>query len=136
MSIAERVSWALVALGLVGCAPESAEAEQHLGYEVIPGSFVPGKGPDGNSVFLDAPEGLILVDTGRHPAHRDKLLGYAKAKGKPLAAIINNHWHIDHTPGNAAIMAAYPDAAVPARQAIANDSAPSRHTVCRNETST
>src|SRR3546814_12610979 len=117
MSIAERVSWALVALGLVGCAPESAEAEQHLGYEVIPGSFVPGQGPDGNSVFLDAPEGLILVDTGRHPAHRDKLLGYAQAKGKPIAAIIKTNWHLDHTTGQAKIIADYPATAVNASQA-------------------
>ena len=29
-------------------------------------------GPDGNSVFLGTDAGLILVDTGRHPAHRDK----------------------------------------------------------------
>src|SRR3546814_17888470 len=107
MSIAERVSWALVALGLVGCAPESAEAEQHLGYEVIPGSFVPGKRPDGNSVFLDAPEGLILVDNGRHPAHSDKLLDYAQAKGKTREAISKTHRHPDHKTGKHANMVTY-----------------------------
>lgn len=118
MSIAERVGWVLAVLGLAGGAPGLAEAEQSLGYEVIPGSFVPGKGPDGNSVFLDAPEGLILVDTGRHPAHRDKLLAYANAKGRPIAAIINTHWHLDHTTGNAEIRAAYPEAEVHASRAI------------------
>ncbi len=46
-------------------------------YHLIPGSVIPNRGPDGNSVFLDAPDGLILVDTGRHPEHRDRLLAYA-----------------------------------------------------------
>ena len=44
------------------------------GWHLVPGSLEPNRGPDGNSVFLDAPAGLILIDTGRHPAHRDRLL--------------------------------------------------------------
>ena len=96
---------ALLALALAGAAPAP-------GWHFVPGSFEPGRGPDGNSVFLDAPEGLILVDTGRHPAHQAKLLAYAKARGRPIAAIVNTHWHLDHTGGNAEIRAAYPRAQV------------------------
>lgn len=48
---------------------------------VLPGSYMPGSGPDGNSVFLDAPDGLILVDTGRHPAHQEKVVVFAKERG-------------------------------------------------------
>jgi glyoxylase-like metal-dependent hydrolase (beta-lactamase superfamily II) len=99
---------ASLTLALAAPAPAAAPPAWHL----IPGGFEPGRGPDGNSVFLDAPEGLILVDTGRHPGHQEKLLAYAKARGKPVAAIVNTHWHLDHSGGNAELRAAYPGAPV------------------------
>ncbi|HEV2569976.1 MBL fold metallo-hydrolase [Sphingomonas sp.] len=77
-------------------------------WTLVPGSFAPAKGPDGNSVLIDAPAGLVLVDTGRHPAHQDKLIAAARARGKPVAAIVNTHWHLDHTGGNAEMRAAFP----------------------------
>jgi glyoxylase-like metal-dependent hydrolase (beta-lactamase superfamily II) len=95
----------LLAFALAGAAPSP-------GWHLVPGSFDPGRQPDGNSVFLDAPEGLILIDTGRHPAHQEKLLAYAKARGRPIAAIVNTHWHLDHTGGNSKIKAIYPEVAV------------------------
>lgn len=87
-------------------------------YQLIPGSVPLDKGPDGNSIFLDAPDGLILIDTGRHPAHSAKLLSYARERGKPIVAIINTHWHLDHTTGNHEIRQAYPGAKVYATTAI------------------
>jgi glyoxylase-like metal-dependent hydrolase (beta-lactamase superfamily II) len=104
----------LLAAALAGTAPAAERPDWHL----VPGSFEPGRGPDGNSVFLDAPAGLILVDTGRHPAHQDKLLAYAKARGRPIAAIVNTHWHLDHSGGNAEIRAAYPGAGLFASMAV------------------
>ncbi|MCB9521408.1 MAG: MBL fold metallo-hydrolase [Kofleriaceae bacterium] len=85
---------------------------------VIPGTFAPHAGPDGNSVVLDAPRGLIVVDTGRHLAHQEALLAHARAVGKPIAVIVNTHWHLDHTGGNAELLAAFPDAEVVATPAI------------------
>ena len=99
---------------LAACSSASQAASYHL----IPGSFVANRGPDGNSVFLDTKEGLILVDTGRHPEHRDKLLAYAKARGRPIVAIFNTHWHLDHTTGNAELRAAYPQARVHGTSAV------------------
>ena len=87
-------------------------------YTLIPGSVPLDKGPDGNSIFLDAPQGLIVVDTGRHPEHAELLLAYAKQRGKPIAAIVNTHWHLDHTTGNYDIRSAYPKAQVYATNAI------------------
>jgi glyoxylase-like metal-dependent hydrolase (beta-lactamase superfamily II) len=87
-------------------------------YSLISGSVPTDKGPDGNSIFLDAPQGLILVDTGRHPAHAQKLLDYARKRGRPIAAIVNTHWHLDHTTGNYDIRTAYPKAQVYATTAI------------------
>jgi glyoxylase-like metal-dependent hydrolase (beta-lactamase superfamily II) len=99
------------------CAAPSAGTKADS-YHLIPGSVPMDKGPDGNSIFLDAPEGLILIDTGRHPAHAERLLAYASERGKPIAAIVNTHWHLDHTTGNYDIHHAYPQARVYATGAI------------------
>jgi glyoxylase-like metal-dependent hydrolase (beta-lactamase superfamily II) len=87
-------------------------------WTLIPGSFDPRKGPDGNSVLIDAPEGLVLVDTGRHPEHQAKLIAAARPRGKPIAAIVNTHWHLDHSGGNAEVRAAFPDISVIGSDAV------------------
>lgn len=106
-----------VAAALAGaaCAPLERGA---AGWHLVPGGFEPGGQPDGNSVFLDAPDGLILVDTGRHPEHQAKLLDHAREQGRPIAAVVNTHWHLDHSSGNGAILAAFPEAEVHASNAI------------------
>jgi glyoxylase-like metal-dependent hydrolase (beta-lactamase superfamily II) len=76
--------------------------------QLISGAWERGRGPDGNAVLIEAPDGLILVDSGRHPAHQQAILDAARARGKPIAAIVNTHWHLDHTGGNAEIRAAFP----------------------------
>ncbi len=58
------------------------------------------QGPDGNSIILDAPDGLIVFDTGRHPEHRTSNPRLRQERGRPVAAIVNSHWHLDHTTGN------------------------------------
>jgi glyoxylase-like metal-dependent hydrolase (beta-lactamase superfamily II) len=102
---------------LAACAGSSAGTAMES-LHLIPGSVPMDKGPDGNSIFLDAPDGLILIDTGRHPAHAEKLIAYAKERERPIAAIINTHWHLDHTTGNYDVRQAFPDAKVYATTAI------------------
>jgi glyoxylase-like metal-dependent hydrolase (beta-lactamase superfamily II) len=104
-------------LALAAChaeTPQSPPAEPF----VIAGAFPFDRGPDGNSIILDAPRGLIVVDTGRHTEHQDKILAYAKRAGKPIAAIVNTHWHLDHTGGNAELRAVYPNAEIIATNAV------------------
>ena len=79
------------------------------GVRFIPGSFTPGSQPDGNTVIFDAPRGLIVVDTGRHPSHTQKIIDDARAAGRPIEAVINTHWHLDHIGGNKLIRAAFPN---------------------------
>ena len=69
---------ALAALPAGASAPKIKliDADYHL----VPGSVPLDKGPDGNSIFLGAPKGLVLVDTGRHPEHAGKLLAYARQR--------------------------------------------------------
>jgi glyoxylase-like metal-dependent hydrolase (beta-lactamase superfamily II) len=88
------------------------------GVWLIPGGIRPNREPDGNTVVFAAPAGLIVMDTGRHPWHRQAILDFAKAQGKPIAAIVNSHWHLDHVSGNPASRAAYPDLKVYASNAI------------------
>ena len=106
-----------VVLGLVGCGSPRAPA-YNPEPAVIAGAFPEDRGPDGNSIVFDAPRGLIVVDTGRHTQHQDKLLAYAKRAGKPIAAIVNTHWHLDHTGGNAELRAVYPQAEIIATRAV------------------
>jgi len=85
---------------------------------LLRGHFESGRQPDGNSVLLVAPQGLVVVDTGRHPAHTQALLDFALARGQPVAAIVNTHWHLDHVGGNPHVRSAYPRAPVHASDAI------------------
>jgi glyoxylase-like metal-dependent hydrolase (beta-lactamase superfamily II) len=111
-----RLHMIVAGLALTACAvPGIAKAPA---YHLIPGQIPADKGPDGNTVVLEAPQGLIVVDTGRHPEHSAAILAYAKARGRPIAAIINSHWHLDHTTGNYDIRRVYPRAEVYATNAI------------------
>ena len=102
-------------LATAACA-SSAQSEN---YHLIPGRVpLDWQGPDGNTIVLDAPDGLIVVDTGRSPQHAQAIIDYAKSRGKPIAAILNSHWHLDHTTGNYDIRQAYPEAQVYATTAI------------------
>lgn len=87
-------------------------------YHLIPGAIPRDSGPDGNTIVLDAPQGLIVFDTGRHPEHAQAIIDYAKARHRPIAAIVNSHWHLDHTTGNWDIRRAYPRVAVYASGAL------------------
>jgi glyoxylase-like metal-dependent hydrolase (beta-lactamase superfamily II) len=89
------------------------------GADLVPGRFVQGTQPDGNSVLLLAPEGLIVVDTGRHADHTQAILDRAAEDGVPIAAVINTHWHLDHIGGNPRIRQAFPDVIIWASGAIA-----------------
>jgi len=92
------------------------------GVWLIPGGIPAGREPDGNTIVFDAAKALIVMDTGRHAWHREAILDFAKAHHKPIAAIINSHWHLDHVSGNPDLRAAYPALRVYASNAI--DDAP------------
>jgi glyoxylase-like metal-dependent hydrolase (beta-lactamase superfamily II) len=106
----------MILAAFASCAAARTPAAET--YHLIPGQFGPNSGPDGNSIFLDAPLGLILVDTGRHPEHTERLLAYARERGRPIVAVFNTHWHLDHSSGNGLIRAAFPRAQLYASNAI------------------
>jgi glyoxylase-like metal-dependent hydrolase (beta-lactamase superfamily II) len=125
------LSAVLLALAAVAAAPgagaspaatsaAASAAPERLAADTwwLRGAFVPGRQPDGNSVLLRGPEGLVVVDSGRHAAHGAALLAFAAAQELPVVAVVNTHWHLDHVSGNPALRAAHPDLAVHASDAI------------------
>ncbi|HEV7690659.1 MAG TPA: MBL fold metallo-hydrolase [Hyphomonadaceae bacterium] len=105
-------------LGLIAACASTPAGEQ--GHTFIPGSFAPQRQPDGNSIVLNAEGGVIVVDTGRHAAHTQQVIEAAKVHGGVLA-IINTHWHLDHTSGNIALREAYPSVEIYANAAALHD---------------
>lgn len=113
--------WLTMSIAQSAAAPAVATpppTEIAPGVELLAGAILPERGPDGNTVVFDAPDGLVVVDTGRHAWHSDAILAWAKSEGRPVAAIVNTHWHLDHTSGNGRIKAAFPKARVYATDAI------------------
>lgn len=106
----------LLTAALSATAPALAPVTIADGVVLVPGSFVPGSQPDGNSVVFRAPDGYVVVDTGRHAAHTLRVI--AEASGASVVAVVNTHWHLDHVGGNAKLRAAHPDAVFYASDAI------------------
>lgn len=105
-------------LSLASCA--SSPAGPGLApIKIIPGYFGEARAPDGNTIVFEGRRGLVVVDTGRHLDHQEKILAYARERGKPIAAIVNTHWHLDHSGGNAEIRAVHPAAKLHASNAVA-----------------
>jgi len=115
-----RVLSSILSLTLLAPALRASDSSQRLaeGVDLLPGAFVPGEQPDGNTVIFDAPAGLVVVDTGRHRAHAQRILDAAAARGRPIVAIVNSHWHLDHVAGNVAVREVWPNAQVHASTAI------------------
>jgi glyoxylase-like metal-dependent hydrolase (beta-lactamase superfamily II) len=88
------------------------------GTYLVEGESLPNRQLDGNSVIIVAPKGLIVFDTGRYKKHAQQLLDFAREQNRPIAAIINSHWHLDHVGGNPLLRAAFPDIRVYASSAI------------------
>ncbi len=108
---------------------------------LIPGGFEPGHQPDSNTLVWEGPDGLVVLDTGRHVAHSDAIIAFADARHARVAAIVNSHWHLDHVSGNPRLKAKWPGAKVYASGAIdaaltgflAKSAASSREMLAKNQ---
>lgn len=103
-------------------APETPAppVPQHVAGAVwlIAGGFPPGRQPDGNTIVFAGRNGLVVMDTGRHPWHTMAIRDFAVSRHEPIVAIVNSHWHLDHVSGNPSLKSAYPGAVVYASNAI------------------
>lgn len=106
----------IVLLAQAAASPQqpvpSTPVEVAPGVRLIRTAPVQGRGPDGNTVIFDAPDGLVVVDTGRHASLTDAILAFAREQKRPIVAIVNTHWHLDHNSGNRRLKAVFPGAKV------------------------
>ena len=116
--MARAASFALIFLWLAHTSGVTAATPVAPGIQLIPGAARADSQPDGNSILIEAPAGLIVFDTGRHVEHTRQVLDFAAAAHRPIVAIINSHWHLDHTGGNVLLREKYPDVHVYASSAI------------------
>jgi glyoxylase-like metal-dependent hydrolase (beta-lactamase superfamily II) len=108
-----------VVLGVLASAGLARSASELApGVDLIPGKFVAGTQPDGNTVVFTTPDGLVVFDTGRHPEHTQQIVDFANVAKKPVVAIVNSHWHLDHVGGNVLLREKYPDVRIYASGAI------------------
>jgi glyoxylase-like metal-dependent hydrolase (beta-lactamase superfamily II) len=108
----------LVTATLTGTAAAIPPRSVAPGVGVLLGSFVEGTQPDGNTVIFTAPDGLVVMDTGRHAEHTQQILDFAQRVQQPIKAVINSHWHLDHIGGISRIRDAYPQVRIYASGAI------------------
>ena len=114
-----RIGIRTLAAAALLCGPCAGAASLIApGTYFIEGEATPNRQPDGNSIVIAAPQGLIVFDTGRHPEHMQEILQFARMQDRPIAAIINSHWHLDHVGGNPRLRAAFPGIRVYASSAI------------------
>ena len=117
MSVIRRLAVAFGLFAIALCA--YAQSEVAPGIRWIAGAVVPGTQPDGNSVVFTTKDGLVVMDTGRHVQHTNKILDLAAADKLPIVAIVNSHWHLDHIGGNGVIRHQFPNVKVYASGALA-----------------
>ena len=68
--------------------------------QVTDGVYVAVNYAMANSILLEGPDGLVIVDTTESPiAAKDILAAFRKITYKPIKAIIYTHYHADHIYG-------------------------------------
>ncbi|MEV0197869.1 MBL fold metallo-hydrolase [Nonomuraea sp. NPDC050691] len=72
-----------------------------------------------NTYWVQAPQGLILVDTLRSPADARMAVARIREAGQPVAAIVLTHVHPDHVGGAGVFHRAFPRAPIYASKASA-----------------
>jgi glyoxylase-like metal-dependent hydrolase (beta-lactamase superfamily II) len=75
----------------------------------------------GNTTMIVGDEGVVIVDTGQHPAVTRRIIAEIRAlTPKPVQYVINTHWHNDHVAANFLYAEAFPGVKFIAQRATAD----------------
>lgn len=107
----------LPALGLLACTaarPAGAAATapayftlHDLGHGVWAAISPPDSKAGANAGFVIGPDGVLVIDTFEDPAAAKAMLADIRAKtDQPIRYVLDTHYHLDHTAGNAVFAAA------------------------------
>ncbi len=118
MAVAATLGSAPIGANTIAPIPILTWRELSHGVWLVPEEVRSDREPDGNSVIFAVASGLVVFDTGRHEWHRNAIIALADTQKKPIVAIFNSHWHLDHVSGNPALRARYPGLRVYASDAI------------------
>lgn len=81
-------------------AMRAAGATVRIETQPLRGSIYALLGSGGNILVLSTPRGKLLVDAGLATSRPQIEAAISALEGGPLNALINTHWHFDHTDGN------------------------------------
>ena len=88
----------LIAAALAAASPAADEPELR---QVGPGVWVL-IGTSGNVLIVPSPQGALIVDDERATDHAEIVAAVAKVSPAPVRVVVDTHWHLDHSGGDAA----------------------------------
>ena len=75
-----------------------------------------------NALVIEDDESVTVVDTHQLPSAAEELIDtIVERTGKPVAYVVNTHWHGDHVYGNQVYRRRFPDVRIVGHRSIADD---------------
>jgi len=92
---------AVLAIGILMLAGYAFDSVRNLDVEQLDDDLYVLFGAGGNVAVLNTDEGTVIVDTMTLQYQGERIKKRAsELTGKPVIAVINTHYHLDHTHGN------------------------------------
>src|ERR1700753_578772 len=84
---------------------------------VVQHKDAPDGNPQGNTTIIIGDQNVIVVDACYLPSSaKEDIQTIRKLTSKPIAYLINTHWHADHQQGNTEYIKAFPKITIIAHQ--------------------
>ncbi|MEU7030816.1 MBL fold metallo-hydrolase [Streptomyces sp. NPDC046275] len=100
-----------------GCSDDPGPDASETRTVPPPGRFASRDPGSVNTYWIQAPQGLVVIDTLRTPGDAREAIAEIRKTGKPVAAVLLTHSHPDHVGGAGAFHEAFPQAPILASKA-------------------